>query len=154
MARHKKEYTKKPFESSGVSWDTSANIYMSMLQSKAWGELTAKQQVLYLYCKAQLYAEKKKPDGEMSFTMNKSKWCDLYGMYTAANNRMFYRDMAALIEKGFIICTECGATTRTKSVYAFSDSWQRYGTSRFELHPKHMTTYMINELRKTIKKST
>ncbi|MDL2232248.1 hypothetical protein LJC63_01540 [Ruminococcaceae bacterium OttesenSCG-928-L11] len=148
MGRRKKEYTKQSYESTGISWDTSANIYISMLQSKAWAELTAKQQVLYLYCKAQRYAEKKKPSGDLSFTMNRSKWCDLYGLYTVANNRMFYRDMAALIGRGFIICLECGAITRTKSVYAFSDMWQNYGTDRFVIPPDHMTKYMLNEVKK------
>ena len=58
MSRRKPPYQKKPFESNGASNDTSANLYMSMLLSDAWRALTAQQQRLYLYCKAQYYAEK------------------------------------------------------------------------------------------------
>lgn len=103
MSYRKKPYEKKQFESTGTSSDTSANIYMSMLMSKAWTQLTAAQKTLYLYCKAQYYAEKKKPDGDsLCFTMNQAKWQGLYGLYTTANKRGFYRDMNALIEYGFI----------------------------------------------------
>jgi len=101
--------------------------------SPAWGDLTNNQRVLYTYCKAQLYAEKRKPepDGytgnrENLFTMNKTKWCTLYKLYDVNNGKGFYRDMNALIEKGFVECVECGRFTRTKSVYAYSDKWQEF----------------------------
>ena len=140
----KRKYEKKSFESTGSPSDTSANIYMSMLISTAWKELTAKQQILYLYCKSQYYAEKKKPikDNLLSFTMNQSKWLTLYGLYTASNKNAFYRDMTALINHGFIICIESGATTRKKSIYEFSDKWQKYGTDAFEVLPSEMTKAM------------
>lgn len=142
MAR-KKPYQKKSFESTGAASDTSANIYMSMRLSAAWKELTAKQRDLYSCCKAQYYAEKRKPnDNQLAFTMNQAKWCDLYALYTVSNHRMFYRDMSALIEKGFIVCVECGKATRTKSIYAFSDKWQWYGTDAFEILPSEMTSSM------------
>ena len=122
---------------------------MSMRMSAAWKELTAKQRDLYSCCKAQFYAEKRKPnDNPLAFTMNQSKWCSLYGLYTKSNHMAFYRDMTALIEKGFIICVECGNITRTKSIYAFSDKWQRYGTEAFEVLPNEMTSSMLKKLRK------
>lgn len=61
MSKRKMPYRKKPFESTGVSSDTSANIYMSMIMSVAWRQLSSNQKVLYVYCKAQYYAEKKHP---------------------------------------------------------------------------------------------
>ena len=143
MGRSKyRRYEKKRFESTGESNDTSANIYISMLMSKAWKELSAKQHELYLYCKAQYYAEKKKPiaDNSLSFTMNQSKWRDLYELYTSSNKNSFYRDMNVLIEHGFIRCIYCGSTTRTKSIYEFSDKWQKYGTPAFEILPSEMTS--------------
>jgi hypothetical protein len=138
----KKPYEKKKFESTGTSSDISANIYLSMLMSKAWGELTAKQRELYLYCKMQFFAEKLKPikNNRNSFTMNTAKWHDLYGLYTRKNG--FYKDMTALIEHGFIRCLECGAFSRTKSIYEFSDKWQKYGTPEFEILPYEMTRAM------------
>ena len=144
MSKKKPQYNKKPFESTGVSSDTSANIYMSMLLSEAWKGLSAKQQVLYVYCKAQYYAEKKKPDGnELCFTMSKSKVRDLYGIYSGGNMAAFYRDIAALIDHGFIRCVDCGAFTRTKSIYRFSDSWQKYGKDEFIISDDYKTVGMI-----------
>lgn len=148
MSRRKTPYQKKPFESSGASSDTSANLYMSMLLSDAWRSLTAQQQRLYLYCKAQYYAEKQKPNSDpLCFTMNQSKWAGLYGLYEKSNAKGFYRDMAALIEKGFLACVECGAITRTKSIYRFSSMWQKYGTPEFEVTPSEMTTSMLRKAR-------
>jgi len=151
MPRYKKKaYEKKKFESSGASSDTSANIYMSMLMSAAWRELTARQIVLYLFCKAQYYAEKKKPakDNQLSFTMNQAKWCDLYGLYPKTHMDKFYRDMGALISFGFIRCIECGANTRTKSIYEYSSKWQKYGRPEFEILPSEMTKSLLNKRKK------
>ena len=143
MSKRKTPYQKKLFESTGVSSDTSANLYMSMLLSDAWRSLTAQQQRLYLYCKAQYYAEKQKPNGNpLRFTMNQAKWCGLYGLYEKSNAKGFYRDIAALIQTGFITCAECGAATRTKSIYRFSSMWQKFGTPAFEVAPSDMTLSM------------
>lgn len=127
------KYTPKSFESLGNSNDTSANIYMSMLLSPAWQSLTKNAQVLYLYCKAQYYAEKRKPKSKirqlnetqqkMCFTMNKSKWLDLYHIYKSDNGQ-FNKDMKMLIDYGFIEIVESGKTSRTKSIYMFSSKWQ------------------------------
>jgi hypothetical protein len=144
-----KMYQKRKYESTGISSDTFTGIYMSMLMSAAWQELTGKQQVLYIYCKSQRYAEKKKPikDNEASFTMNQSKWHGLYGLYTLNNKSSFYKDMSALIEKGFIRCLECGSVTRTKSIYEFSDKWQKYGTPEFKILPSEMTSSMLKKMK-------
>ncbi len=139
-SRNKKRYEKKSFESDGSGGDISANIYMSMLLSDAWKALTATQQRLYLYCKAQYYGQKKKPnDDSLCFNMNQAKWSG-YGLYKVTNASGFYRDMAALIEHGFIACVESGAATRTKSIYRFSDAWKHYGTDAFAVSPAAMTT--------------
>lgn len=145
MSSRKKPYQKKSFESTGASNDTSANVYMSMLLSDAWRALTAQQQRLYLYCKAQYYAEKRKPNGDgLAFTMNRTKWADLYGLYERSNAKGFARDMSALIELGFISCTECGAITRTKSIYRFSDMWKWYGTPDFRVSEQELTRAAAN----------
>ena len=144
----KRTYEKKPFESTGIGSDTSANIYMSMLMSKAWRQLTANQRDLYVHCKAQLYAEKNKPnDNQLCFTMNQSKWCGLYALYKKTNAKGFYKDIAALISYGFIECVECGANTRTKSVYRFSSMWQKYGTEAFMILPSSKTNAMLRKER-------
>ena len=154
MSRKKQTYQKKPFESTGGSSDTSANIYMSMLVSPAWQDLTANQQRLYLYCKAQYYAEKQKPNNDpLCFTMNQSKWSGLYGLYDKNNAKGFYRDMEALILHGFISCIESGAVTRTKSIYRYSSMWQKYKTPAFAISPSEMTYSMRRKRFKEAKKN-
>lgn len=149
MSRRKTPYQKKPFESTGAGNDTSANVYMSMLLSDAWKDLTANQQRLYLYCKAQYYAERNKPDDDpLAFTMNQAKWADLYMLYKKSNAASFIRDIEALIEHGFIVCKSCGALTRSKSVYQFSAKWQQWGRSGFEVLPCEMTLAMQRKRRK------
>lgn len=149
MSRRKAPYQKKPFESTGASSDTSANIYVSMLLSDAWKDLTANQQRLYIYCKTQYYAERNKPGNDsLAFTMNQAKWADLYGLYKKNNAAAFYRDIEALIEHGFIVCKSCGALTRTKSVYQFSAKWQQWGRPCFEVLTCEMTLAMQRKRRK------
>lgn len=133
MSKTKNKYKPKNFESNGSTSDTSANIYMSMLASESWKKLTKNQQILYVYCKAQYYAEKRKPKPQMAqlsdeelalcFTMNKSKWCKLYGIYKDGNQKGFINDMKALIDNGFIELIENGKNTRTKSIYKLSGKW-------------------------------
>ena len=60
MAR-KKKYVPKAFES-GKAGDVSANIYASMIQSRAWSNLTNNARVLYVYMKLQYYGQKTIPD--------------------------------------------------------------------------------------------
>lgn len=141
------KYEKKSFESTGVSGDTSANVYMSMLLSEAWMDLTALQQRLYLYCKAQYYGEKQKPtDDKLCFTMNRAKWSDKYRLYgKSSNQRGFYRDMSALIEHGFIVCQASGATTRKKSIYRFSDKWQQWDPLKFQVPTVSMNVSLMSK---------
>ncbi len=148
MAR-KKPYTPKSFESTGINGDISANLYRSMLLSPAWQDLTAQQKVLYLTCKLQLYGERKKPvsDDELTFTMNKGKWASTYSLYDDNNGRGFRRDLAALIEHGFISCVTCGAITRTKSIYRFSSMWRHYGTETFQVDASELTLSMQRQKR-------
>ena len=149
MSRRKQSrYIKKPFESTGASSDTSANIYASMLLSPAWKDLTANQQRLYLVCKSRFYGEKSKPNGDpLCFTLNQSVWADLYGLYKRNNAASFIRDMAGLISHGFISCAVCGAFTRSKSIYRFSSKWQKWGTADFEILPSEMTVSMLRKER-------
>ena len=140
MARRKTQYQKKPFESDGNGSDVSANIYMSMLMSPAYRALTPRQQQLYTYCKVQYYAEKKKPDdNQLRFTMNRSKYVTLYGLYDDNNRAAFYRDMDALIAHGFVKCVNSGKNTRTKTIYEFSSMWQNYGSQAFVVSNADMT---------------
>ena len=148
-SKRKKPYEKKSFESAGTPSDTSANIYMSMLLSPAWLNLTANQQRLYLYCKAQYYGEKNKHNGDLlTFTMNRSKWGKLYQLYALTNQAGFYRDRDALIEHGFIRVVVGGSNTRKKTIYAYSDMWQKWGKCDFSITPQDMSSSMLAKLQK------
>lgn len=151
MSRRKK-YEPKPFEhdpSSG-SPPISASIFGSMLQSAAWKALTPKQHDLYLLCKYQLYGQGKQDKRDFPevyrqdntcFTMNRTKWADLYGLYKRNNAEGFYRDMSALIEKGFVDCVVNGKATRTKSLYRLSTRWRLYGTDNYTVPANLKTSY-------------
>ena len=135
MSKGRPKYTPKAFESAGNSNDTSANIYESMLLSPAFMALTNRQRLLYLYCKAQYYGKRKpKKDfkeldlyqEETCFYMNRA-CIRKYKMYCDSDNRMFYTDIKALIEKGFITRElQGGGNGHTKSVYKFSSKWKEY----------------------------
>lgn len=121
MAR-KKKYVPKAFES-GKAGDVSANIYASMMQSKAWSNLTNNARVLYLYMKLQYYGQKTIPDREQEcFYFNKRMFTKVYQLYKNVNQ--FYKDKKLLIDNGFIETAENGKTTRTKSIYRFSSKWR------------------------------
>ena len=123
MARRKK-YHPKSFVCKIAGGEPSASIFMSMLKSPAWMSLKPRAKVLYLYMKAQYYGvkEKNKPEqNPLYFVFNQAMWKTTYKLYT--NNKSFYEDRDALIERGFIEIVETGKITRTKNIYKFSDSW-------------------------------
>lgn len=129
----KKKYIPKPFESDGSKSDTSANIYHSMLISPQWKALSKGAMVLYLYCKAQYYAEKSKPVSKYKtlsesekarcFTMNKAKR-DGYELYSDHAGQ-FQKEMKELLQYGFVDIVEQGKNTRTKNIYMLSDRWNK-----------------------------
>lgn len=152
----KKPYQKKSFESVGNSNDISANIYMSMILSEAWQDLSPKQQQVYLYCKLQFYGQSGRRGVDATdnskFYFNRSLWQDTYKLYGKGSEGRFYKDITALIEHGFIRCIETGQVSRTKSIYQFSDKWKVWNTDKFELLPCEMNTPMLKALRAKDKK--
>lgn len=142
--REPRIYEPKDFESDksfliGRNYDTSANIFMSMMLSPAWRKLTKNQRLLYIYCKAQYYGkdkksknelltyeeklEKKKVDTKNRFFFNRELWLNFYKLYS--DNGQFYTDMDKLIELGFIRAVEKNQTTRKRNIYEFSSEWQK-----------------------------
>lgn len=133
MAR-KKPYKPKRFESTGVSNDTSANIYESMLLSPAFLDLNSRTRTLYLYMKAQYYGKRKPgkdfPDVEQvqsgeCFYFNMAVAVK-YNLYSVNNHTQFYKDIKILENHGFIKTISNGKATRSKSIYRFSDEWQEW----------------------------
>lgn len=145
----KKPYRPKAFEAigekfrgiNGMTADTSCNIYESMLQSEAFRSLTNKQQVLYVYIKAQYYGKRKpgkdyplddRMQDESIFYFN---WnlARRYGLYGSKSSSNFYKDMAILEERGFIEHVARGTDSNIlnrKSIYRYSWKWKEWKDSR------------------------
>lgn len=152
----KKKYQKKDFESTGESYDVSANIYLSMIKSEAWEALTKNQKLLYVYLNLQYYSQKRKPnkDNKAMFYFNQTKWLNEYKLYSIGNKKSYYNDMEQLIIKGFIDCVSSGKTTREKSIYQYSNRWQNYNKNNEYVEPKYMTYSMLVKFSKKNKKNS
>ena len=89
MAR-KSKYVPKAFESIGGN-NLSAIIYVSMLQSKAWMQLSKNARLLYLYMKAQYYGARNLPERpNTDFVFNWALVSKTYKLYT--NYQRFEND--------------------------------------------------------------
>lgn len=140
-----KKYQGKNFECIGLGKctdmngttraDTSTRIYESMLISQAFTSLTPKQQILYIYAKAQYYG-KAKPATEYkelglyqddTYFFLSLKMVKAYGLYSDSTHSNFYKDMKALEEHG-LIKKVCGGQYKKKSIYQYSSEWQSWGT--------------------------
>ncbi|MDL2301034.1 hypothetical protein LJC58_01620 [Lachnospiraceae bacterium OttesenSCG-928-D06] len=137
MGQRKKPYTPKAFESTGVSNDTSANIYGSMLDSPAFKDLSKNQRLLYVYMKKQYYGTRKPgrdfPDMDQLqedelFYFNLAL-AERYGLYSRSNDRQFYKDIAAIEQHGFIKTISNGRTTKSRSIYKFTRDWKQWKDS-------------------------
>lgn len=127
-------YKRKPYESARPrGHDRYVAIYESMYTSPAWKALTPKQIGLYLFCRFQIGAKNRPgidyPDYEPYqcqevFYMNWAK-VRISGLYGLSKDR-FYQDMKTLCTVGLIERLLDGRGRRVKSVYRFSDLWQKY----------------------------
>ena len=132
--RAKRSYKPKTFESTGISNDTSANIYESMLKSPAFMDLTKNQRLLYIDMKKQYYGKRKPgkdfPDieqlqGDDLFYFNLGLAVE-YGLYTRSNHKAFYADIKAIEQHGFITTVSNGKNTKSRSIYRYSGSWKAW----------------------------
>lgn len=140
MARQKKKWNARPFESIGETFvdltgnlrkDSIAQLYESQLQSPAFMSLTARQKILWVYVKSQLYGKAKPRQADYEglqiddncFYFNHAL-AVRYGLYAKSSRREFYNDMKVLCDRGFIEVVSSGKNTRTKSVYRFSCQWK------------------------------
>lgn len=137
MGQRRKPYIPKAFESTGISNDTSANIYGSMLDSSAFKDLTKNQRLLYVYMKKQYYGTRKPerdfPDveqlqGAELFYFNLALAVK-YGLYSRANDRQFYNDIAAIEQHGFIKTVSSGRATKSRFIYKFVGDWKFWNDS-------------------------
>ena len=114
-----------PFES---HYENGAftKISNDMIKSKAWKELSLRQQGFYLYFKSKFTKYKNQDTNVNDISIPKKEALLLYG-----DLKTFRKDIDVLIEKGFIKQVESGWNTRTVNIYGFSDKWKLYGTDKF-----------------------
>lgn len=139
----KKKYIPKAFESMGEHYvdskgniraDTSANIYESLLTSKAFKDLNTKQQILYVFCKAQFYGKRKPGKDYKEVEQVQGAECfyfswrsvQAYGLYTSKSHSNFYKDMKVLEMHGLIEKVSSGKSQHAKNIYKFSANWQKW----------------------------
>ena len=135
----------EPFECSPYESKAFVRIFLDMVNSPAFKDLSYKQQLLYFYMKTQFcQKDSKKPNGKhLQFYFNRGLYKNTLELYS--NDGQFRKDRDALIMHGFIICIENGSNTRSKSIYQFSDKWQNYGTEKFILQPNQKTLTLLRK---------
>ena len=131
-----------------------AQIYHDLLDSPAFHSLSDKQKLLYVYCVRETHGDAMRDaqgQDERLFYMN-AELRTRHGLYAESDTRGFERDVAALIESGFVDCLESNYRTRTKNLYRLSGRWCQWGGPEFifpedapggdECRPGVTTNYM------------
>lgn len=125
---YKSHFRPKPFESTGVSNDTSANLFESMLISAAFQDLSKSQRLLYIYMKAQYYGKRKPGQDYINVAAyqgdDKFYFSRALAEYYGFNVGTLSKDIQALETHGFI--TKIADSDQHKSIYAYSSEWQRW----------------------------
>ncbi|MCL2810688.1 MAG: hypothetical protein FWD25_02230 [Clostridia bacterium] len=112
-----------------------AKITVSMMSSLAWKSLKPSQMGLYLLFKAKYTRYRNGDDNRrnISFPFSEYKRIETY-----SNQRTFWRDLDALIDRGFIEVVESGRMIggqKKASIYGLSDAWKQYGLAGFHVDP-------------------
>lgn len=133
--------------------DTTTTICYSMLIHPAFKDLTARQRMLYVYAKTQFYGARSRPkkdfpdiaefaeyDGRKYFYLNHFLMSDVFGMYPKSNHRDLYKDIAALVEHGFIEWYTEPKTidkgNHMRTIYRYSDAWKQWKSGKVYIKEK------------------
>lgn len=124
MPRKKKDYGFKLFEGTSTK-GRHLRITVSMMDSKAWKELSCHSIALYIHMKAKFNYDN---EDDISFTYAEGQ--------KLMNEATFSKSLDQLNDLGFIKVIRSGWTTRTATIYGFSDQWKHYGTEKFSVKPR------------------
>lgn len=123
----KGEYLRKSFETmrpgkSSESNEPYAALYVTMLTSEAWQNLTHGARSLYTYMKLQYRSKQNQAAGlaPEQFYFNRA----MYKKLGFTNPSQFTKWRNELVDGGFITVYDHGRNM-SKAVYEFSDRWQR-----------------------------
>ncbi len=100
-----------------------ARITRNMVKSKAWQELNAYEQVLYLHLKLK-YTGKPGSEKDLSFTYKEGE--------NLMSKRTFTRSMDKLIAVGLVDLIRHMPYSQACNIYGLSDRWHNYGTEDFK----------------------
>ena len=123
----KKKPTHEDFESIAPHGKFT-KIVDNMQDSKAWQTLEPSQMGLYLLFKRKFTKYRTQDDNCKNISFPHSEYKQIK---TYSNKRVFWRDLDALIDRGFIRVVASGKISRTASIYGFSDMWKKFGTNDF-----------------------
>jgi hypothetical protein len=114
----------KDFESVGSN-GKHLRLANSMMESKAWQELTCYSITLYLHIKMK-YNYKNEDD--ISFTYAEGE--------KLMSEQTFRKSIAQLINLGFIKVVREGWTIRKCTIFGLHNQWKYYGTNNFKVIEK------------------
>ena len=96
-------------------------IVNDMMTSPAWASLSTAQMGLYLLLKAKF-----RGNNRLDISFPRSEYCVIAGYKSPKG---LYRDMDALINKGFVDVVRSGKAGKDATIYGFADRWKEYGIS-------------------------
>lgn len=123
--------------------DTTTMLTYSMMISDAFKDLTARQRMLYVYAKSQFYGARSRPhtvhkdikdfeeyNGQRYFYLNHKLMSDVFNLYPKSNHRDLYKDIATLVDHGFIEWyTEPKSVSQSnhmRAIYRYSEAWKEW----------------------------
>lgn len=128
MKKKIKPPTNYDFESNNQKYDFT-KICRDMQRSKAWNNLSLRQQGLYLHLKSKFTVNRKTlENNKNNISIPTSEAKTLYG-----DLRTFRKDIDKLIDLGFIKQIVSGFPTLNVSIYDFSDNWKYFNTDKFNI---------------------
>lgn len=136
MAKRKQEYAPPSYFTAGKTPDGRKDsffpCFQSLIHSKAFIDLTARQRCLYIYLASKQRGcrrpERDYPDvqavqGEDKFYFQ-FREALATGLYAEGGKGEFYGDLQTLESHGFISRIVSGHPNRKKSIYQYSEAWK------------------------------
>lgn len=149
MARKRTKQQAKAWQRRPKGSAQFVQLYADLLDSPAFHDLSPKAKVLYIYCLRESHGAAMRnnaPEGGMGderlFYMNHALRTKVHELYAPSDTRCFERDMAALIEHGFVDVTRSGYERREKTVYRLSSRWNLWGSPDFTVPENAKSTHI------------
>lgn len=140
----KRRQTAKPYQARSGGKSGFIRLFYDLLDSEAFHDLTPKQQILLVFCIRESHGRAMADNGgdERLFYMNRALRVEKHGLYADTDKRGFERDMAALIEHGFVDCVQSNYRSRERNLYRLSARWNMWGQPAFSVPDSVKTTHM------------